>query len=414
MKFQTVTFGCKVNQYETQMMREMLGQFFEEAARGERPDLVLVNTCSVTAEADRQARQALRRARNRHPGARVVVAGCYARRPGVDLVAEGLADATVAAPSAEALFTALGMTGVRPVPQTGITRFDGHARAFVKVQDGCDRKCSFCVIPLIRGDSTSRPVADLVEEIRGLAGSGIPEVVLCGVRLNAYRDSASGVRLTGLLEALVALPELHRLRLSSLYPGKLEPELVEMIAGHPKICKHLHLPIQSGSDAVLKAMRRGYTAADILEPVARLRARCPNLGLTADVLVGFPGETDADVAATEAVIAACGFHKLHLFPFSSRPGTPAEKLEPLPDGVIDARMARLRTFGDRLFAASLEDQVGRETEVILESTPRAGGWRALTESYHPVHLTGEGWRAGTAARIRVTGVAAGELTGVAV
>ncbi len=413
MKFQTITFGCKVNQYETQMMRELLGQFFEEAGRGERADLVLVNTCSVTAEADRQARQAMRRARTRHPGARVVVAGCYARRPGVDLVAEGLADSVVAAPSAEALLTALGMGGVRPAAANGIYRFDGHARAFVKVQDGCDRRCSFCVIPLIRGDSSSRPLAALVEEIRALAASGIPEVVLCGVRLNAYRDPATGARLAGLLDALVALPELRKLRLSSLYPGKLEPELVELVAAHSKISKHLHLPIQSGSDAVLKAMRRGYTAADILEPVARLRARCPELGLTADILVGFPGETDQDVAETEAVIAACGFHKLHLFPFSTRPGTPAEKLAPLPEAVVDARMARLKAFGDRLFAASLAAQVGRETEVVLESLPRDGGWRALTDSYHPVRLTGDGWQAGTAARIRVTGVAAGELTGVA-
>lgn len=413
MKFQTVTFGCKVNQYETQMMRELLGQFFEEAGRGERADLVLINTCSVTAEADRQARQAMRRARTRQPGAKVVVAGCYARRPGVDLVAEGLADSVVSAPSAEALLTALGLGGVRPVPTDGITKFDGHARAFVKVQDGCDRRCSFCVIPLIRGDSTSRPVAELVREITGLAVSGVPEVVLCGVRLNAYRDPASGLRLTGLLESLIAIPELRRLRLSSLYPGKLEPELIELIASNPKICKHLHLPIQSGSDAVLKAMRRGYTAADILEPVARLRARCPELGLTADILVGFPGETDEDLEATEAVIATCGFHKLHLFPFSSRPGTPAEKLEPLPDAVVDARMARLKAFGDRLFAASLLEQVGRETDIVIESTPRTGGWRALTDSYHPVRLPGNDWQAGTAARIRVTGVAAGELTGIA-
>jgi tRNA A37 methylthiotransferase MiaB len=221
------------------------------------------------------------------------------------------------------------------------------------------------------------------------------------------------VDLGGLLAALVALPELRRLRLSSLYPGKLGPNLIELVGGHPKICKHLHLPIQSGADPVLKAMRRGYTAADILGSVAKLRDRCPGLGLTADILVGFPGETDADVEATESVIATCGFHKLHLFPFSVRPGTPAEKLPPLPEAVIEARMARLRAFGDRLFAASLQDQVGRETEVVLESTPRNGGWRALTETYHPVRLTGAEWKAGTAARIRVTGVADGELIGVA-
>ena len=412
LTFSTVTFGCKVNQYETQMMREQLGVFFAEAGEGERAGVVIVNTCSVTAEADRQARQAMRRARTRNPGALIVAAGCYARRPGVDLVAEGLADRVVERPAAEALLAALNLPATGAVAG-GITRFDGHTRAFVKVQDGCDRRCSFCVIPLIRGDSVSRPLTDLVDEVRRLAAGGVPEVVLCGVRLNAYRDAATGARLPDLLRALVGLPELGRLRLSSLYPGKLEPELIELLAAHPKICRHLHLPIQSGSDAVLRAMRRGYTAADILGPITALRAQCPDLGLTADVLVGFPGETDADVDATERVVEACGFHHLHLFPFSARPGTPAENMTPLPQPVVEARMARLRALAARLRADSLAGWVGRTTEVVVERSPHAGAWRGTTGSYHPVRVLGTAVQPGAVARVRLTGVTAGVLEGVA-
>lgn len=411
MTFATVTFGCKVNQYETQMMRELLGGFFEEAAPGAAADVVLINTCSVTQEAERQARKAMRRARTDHPGAKIVAAGCYARRPGVDLVAEGVADSVVAAPAAEALLASLGLAGI-PGQPAGITRMDGHARAFVKAQDGCDRKCTFCVIPSIRGTSVSRPLADLVAESARLAGSGVPEIVLCGVRLNAYRDPATSAGLADLVEALAAIPALPRLRLSSLYPGKIEDRLLELVTTHPKLAPHLHLPIQSGSDAVLKAMGRGYTSRTILDLVDALKRRNPAIGLTADILVGFPGETDADARDTERVVEACGFHHLHRFPFSARPGTPAEKMAPVDPAVVAERMERLRELGDRLRHEALGRRIGTTTDVVVERQGRDGGWRGITGDYFGVRFDDPKAVPATIRTVRITGRAGTELAGV--
>jgi len=416
VKFRTVSFGCKVNQYETQMMREVAGAFFEEAGDGEAPDAVLVNTCSVTAEADRQARQALRRARKKFPDARVIAAGCYARRPGVDLVGDGLADRIVAAPTSDAILAAFDLADgplAKTAPaEAGITRFDGHTRAFVKVQDGCDRRCSFCVVPLIRGESTSRPAADVAAEVGRLAAGGVPEVVVCGIRLNAYRDPESGGGLAALLRRMLAESESVRFRLSSLYPGELDPEVIGLFIEDPRVVKHLHLPVQSGSDRVLKDMRRGYSSGDVLEMVRRLKAGCPDAGLTADVIAGYPTETEEDVAATIGLIEECGFHKLHLFPFSPRPGTPAAKLKPLPAAVVKERMARLAGVEARLLERSLERQVGREVNVTVEGRPADGWWKGLTESYHRVRVKGPSTPG--LARVRISGVEGKSLLAVPV
>ena len=409
--FAIVAFGCKVNQYETQLMRETLGALWAEAAPGSAPDLVLVNTCAVTAEAERQARRALRRLRRRHPGARIVAAGCVARRPGVDLVADGLADAVVRGPTSAALLEALGASGAVPA-RSAITHLSGRTRAFVKVQDGCERRCSFCVVPLIRGRSQSRQADEIRAEVAGLAGSGVPEIVLCGVELSAWRDPGTGARLPALIRDLVGIPELRRLRLSSLYPGRQPPELIDLLADNPKVCRHLHLPVQSGSDAVLRAMRRGYDSAAVLDLVRDLKSRVPSIGLTADILVGFPGETDEDAAATERIVEACGFHRLHLFPFSPRPGTPAEGLAPVAADAVEARMARLRSLGERLHREALERHVGTEVEAVVERGSAAEVWRGTTRSYLPVRFRDRDARPGSIARLRITGHENGELAGV--
>ena len=444
MKFSVVTFGCKVNQYESQMMRELLGEFHEEAKPGQRADVVLVNTCSVTDKADRQCRQALRRARKRNPGATIVAAGCHARRPGVDLVGDGLADSVVAAPTPAALFAAFNLKPAVAPRAIRITGFAGHTRAFVKVQDGCDRKCSFCVVPLIRGASVSRPLPDIADEVRILVAGGTPEIVLCGVRLNAYRDpgasgagagrallatgangdgagrallatgasgAGGGGRLVALLETLLAIPGLNRLRLSSLYPGDLEQGLLEIVAGHPKVCRHLHLPVQSGSDRILKEMRRGYTAGDVRELTGKARELCPEIGLTADILVGFPGETEGDFRETTGLIRDCGFHRLHLFPFSPRPGTPAAFLPVIPSGIVAARMEILRGLDRDIRGSALARLAGRETEVVVENREPGGWWRGTTGEYHSVRFLGQGVRAGAVARVKITGMDGMVLTG---
>jgi threonylcarbamoyladenosine tRNA methylthiotransferase MtaB len=412
MKFSILTFGCKVNQYDSQEMREALGVFMSEAGRGEKAEVVVVNTCTVTAEADRQSRQAMRRLRRANPRAKIIASGCYARRASDELLKEGLADVVVQGTGPGPLLDALGMPERKGAPGHGIGAFAGHARAFVKVQDGCDRRCAFCIVPAVRGKSESRPAREIIAEIQGLARGGVPEVVLCGVRLNAYRDPENGGKLASLVEGLLAIPELIRLRLSSIYPGDVEPELIALLAGHPRMCRHAHLPVQSGSDAVLSAMRRGYTAGDIRALAGELRRIAPNMGLTADIIAGFPGETDGDVRATMDLLSGCGFHRLHLFPFSARPGTPAAALKPVPAPLIKERMGMLAELGKTLLIKSQEREVGREAEVVVEARERGGWRRGVTDNYHTVMFQGASGNAGALARLRITGIEDGALRGV--
>ena len=439
LKYRTLTLGCKVNQYETQAMRELLGAFLPEAGKSDAAGLVVVNTCAVTAEAERQSRQALRRARRDNPQARIVATGCSAARPGVDYVAEGLADVVVRHPSPDNLLAALGMAGTPAAggsgatpsaapaaaggsgatptaapAAAGISRFDGHSRAFVKVQDGCDRRCTFCVVPQVRGNSSSRPVNEVVAEVGRLAAGGVPEVVLCGVRLNAWRDPGTGAGLEFLLGRVLEVRGLRRVRLSSIHPGGVGRELIDLMASHPKVSRHVHLPVQSGSDRILKAMRRGYTAADIRALARELRSRCPEMGLTADCLVGFPGEEEADFRATVELVRECGFHQLHVFPFSARPGTPAAAMEPVPAAIVRRRAERLRNISRALSGRAAAGQVGRELEVVVEGRVRGGSFRGLTDGYFPVRFPAAGTPPGLVARVRVTGRAAGTLTGVLV
>jgi len=237
-------------------------------------------------------------------------------------------------------------------------------------------------------------------------------VVLCGVRLNAYHDPEKGGKLASLVEGLLAIPELNRLRLSSIYPGDVEPALIGLMATHPRMCPHAHLPVQSGSDPVLRAMRRGYTAGDIRTLAGELRRLNPSMGLTADIIAGFPGETEGDVRATMELLKECGFHRLHLFPFSARPGTPAAGLEPVPDPSIKERMGMLAELGKTLLINAQEKEIGRETEVVVEARERGGWRRGVTGNYHTVLFRGPAGAAGTLAKLRITGIADGSLRGV--
>ena len=243
---------------------------------------------------------------------------------------------------------------------------------------------------------------------------GIPEVVLCGVRLNAWRDTGSGKGLEYLLERVLEVGGLRRVRLSSLHPGGVGPGLIDLLAFHPKVSRHVHLPIQSGSDRVLKAMRRGYVSADIRALAAELRARCPEMALTADCLTGFPGETGEDFQATVGLVRECGFQRLHVFPFSPRPGTPAASMEPVPADVVRRRAEKLRELSRSLAGRAAAGTVGRELEVVVEGRVRGGSFRGLTDGYLPVRFPAAGSPPGPVARVRVTGRSAGTLTGVLV
>ncbi len=375
-----VTLGCKVNQYETQHVKETLElNGYREAAEGEEADLCVVNTCTVTREGDAKSRQAVRRLHQRQPNADIVVMGCYATRdpqavaklPGVVRVVTDKAK----------LPDELRSFGVVSMPE-GISRFDNHQRAFVKVQDGCLLNCSYCIIPQVRPVVRSRTPDEIVREVEALVAHGHHEVVLTGIHLGHYgldlskgKPKAEWRRLWHLLEALDRLPGDFRVRLSSLEAAEARDDLIRVIASSHRVVPHLHLCLQSGSDRVLELMKRRYSAAGFLERCRRIKAALDQPAFTTDIIVGFPGETAADFDATCQVAEEVGFAKIHIFSYSPREGTPAALLTTqVPSAVVDARRERLRELERKLSARYQQSLLGRRLDVLVEGAdPRRPG-----------------------------------------
>ncbi len=375
-----LTLGCKVNQYETQYVKEMLQlNGYAVAAEDQPADLSIVNTCTVTHEGDAKSRQLIRRLHQANPQGSIVVMGCYATRdpetvrrlPGVSRV---IVDK-------ERVQEELAPYGVTMSP-AGISRFDEHQRAFVKVQDGCLLNCSYCIIPTVRPTVRSRPVAEIVEEVKRLLEAGYAEIVLTGIHLGHYGidlckgpPRSSWTRLWHLLERLAALPGDFRLRLSSLEAAEARDDLVRVLAEQPRICPHLHLCLQSGSDRILGLMRRRYRRDGFLERCRRIAAVLDQPAFTTDVIIGFPGETDADFEATCEVLRAVGFAKVHIFSYSPRQGTPAAELrETVPPTVVARRREHLRRLEEQLAADYRRRLLGRRLDVLVEgSDPQRPG-----------------------------------------
>lgn len=391
-----VTLGCKVNQYETQYVKEALeANGYREAGAGEAADLCVVNTCTVTAEADAKSRQTIRRLAHANPRAAVVVMGCYATRdpnaiarlPGVVKVITDKAR----------LAEDLRPFGVATMPR-GITRFDGHRRAFVKVQDGCLLNCTFCVIPSVRPVVRSRPVDEVAEEVERLTANGCQEVVLTGIHLGHYgidlsrgKAKADWSRLWHLLDRLDRLPGDFRIRLSSLEAAEVRGAFVEALARSRRVCPHLHLCLQSGSDRILTLMKRRYRSASFLERCRQLREALDQPAFTTDIIIGFPGETDADFDATCRVAQEVGFARLHIFPYSPRKGTPAADLPArVPPAVLTERRQRLEELERSLAETYCRGLLGKRLDVMVEGiAPGRPGWVQGTSCrYIPVAFAG--------------------------
>jgi len=425
------TLGCRLNQVDTLQLQAGLEARGFVAVPFEAPaDVVVVNTCTVTARAEFSDRQAIRRARRLHPDARVVVTGCWAqtspdavaRLDEVDLVV-GNADKGRLPELVEALLSArvaplrvcVGDVAGAPGPSLLRPRPSGRARAFVKVQDGCQHRCAFCIVPFARGTSRSLPAADIVDEVSGLAELGHQEVVLTGIDLGHYgADLVPRTTLATLIRALGRVPGLRWVRLSSMLPPYFTDELVESLAASPATAPHFHVPLQSGSDRVLRAMRRPYTVALYRRVVERLAAAFPRLGLGADVLVGFPGETEQDFAATRALVEGLPFTYLHVFPYSVRSGTEAAgRSERVDAKTIARRAAAMRELGAAKAAAFGRVLAGRVEEVlVLERRDRAsGGLVGLTGQYAEVVFDGPDALMRRLARVRVDSASAARLRG---
>ena len=450
------TLGCRLNQVDSlELATQLERRGFQTVPFEERADVVVVNTCTVTARADVSDRQMIRRAIRRHPGARVVVTGCWAQTDpaavaalrGVDVVV-GNADkprlpeileallqeeeareagagrrAEFAPPLPRArLFRARievsDITDVRTMPTpAAATTAIGRSRALLKVQDGCQHRCAFCIVPLARGISRSLDPHIVVEQARALVELGHVEIVLTGVDLGHYgADLLPRTSLAALVRALVDVPGLRRLRLSSVLAAYFTPELLDVVTGSPIVAPHLHVPLQSGSDRVLRRMRRPYNVAMYRGLVERLVAAMPDVGLGADVIVGFPGESHEDFAATMALVEDLPFSYLHVFGYSTRKDTAAAAFsDHVPAGVIASRSRMLRVLGDAKNLAFRRRMVGTVEDVlVLQARHRAtGDLVGLTGNYVEVVFDGEDALMRTMTRVRVTSADASGTRGEA-
>lgn len=370
----TVTLGCKVNQYETQLVREGLEQLgYQPADSDQQAQLCVVNTCTVTREGDAKSRQTIRRLARENPDSRIVVMGCYATRAPDELaqlpnVSEVLTDK-------RELPDLLGRFGMVDMP-TGISRFGDRHRAYVKVQDGCLLRCSYCIIPHVRPDLTSRPLDHILDEVRRLVDNGYREIVLTGIHLGHYGvdwnwnlPREQWTRLADLVRQIVQLGEGFRLRLSSIEATELTRSLLDLMAEYPdRICPHLHVCLQSGSDSVLRRMRRRWSARSIIQRCELVKETLSKPALTTDVIVGFPAETDDEFQQTMETVREIGFSKVHIFPFSARKGTPAAELEgQLPKSVKKDRSAQLQQLAEGLRETYFDSLRGEKLELLVEA-----------------------------------------------
>jgi threonylcarbamoyladenosine tRNA methylthiotransferase MtaB len=394
MAVEVMTLGCRLNAAESESMQRM-------ATEAGLSSALIVNTCAVTGEAVRQARQMIRRAARAYPGRPILVTGCavqtepesFAAMPEVSRLL-GNADKLDASAWKNLTLPDFGMDASQKAVVSEIMdvrqhaghmaeAFEGQTRAFVEVQNGCDHRCTFCIIPFGRGPSRSVPQGAVVEKLRELVGRGVAEVVLTGVDLTSYGPDLPGKATLGtLVQAILRhVPDLPRLRLSSIDSVEADEALIDAMASEKRLMPSLHLSLQAGSDVILKRMKRRHLTDDALAFCTMMRTKRPDIAFGADIIAGFPTETDADAEATTAHVEACGISFLHVFPFSARKGTPAAKMPPVLPGVIKERAANLRALGAKLLLRHLAGHIGRKAEVLTER----GGQGRLAD-FTPVAL----------------------------
>ncbi len=413
MTLDVVTFGCRLNAYESEAIRLRAGEAQLQGA-------VVVNTCAVTSEAVRQSRQTIRKLKRENPARRILVTGCaaqvqpqtYAAMAEVDGV---LGNAEKLTAQAYADFGTgqsekIRVNDIMSIRETAgqmVDHFEGHTRAFLQVQNGCDHRCTFCIIPYGRGNSRSVPLGAVVQEARRLVEKGFAEIVLTGVDLTSYGADLPGAPSLGALveKILKLVPELDRLRLSSIDSIEADATLMRMIAEEVRLMPHFHLSVQSGDDMILKRMKRRHSRADTIEFCESVRRYRPEAAFGADFIAGFPTENDAMFENSLKLVDEAGLSSLHVFPYSPRPGTPAARLPRLAGGIVRERAARLRQKGETALAARLEGMTG-SVQTVLTERARLG----RTPCFTPVLLDGP-HVPGTMRQVTITGRSNAQLTG---
>jgi threonylcarbamoyladenosine tRNA methylthiotransferase MtaB len=403
--------GCRLNTYEGEVMRA-------HARDAGIADAIIVNTCAVTKEAERQGMQALRKLRRENPGAHIIATGCavqldparYAAMPEVDRVLGNehkMKAESFRIETDEKVLVSDIMT-VRETAEHLVEGFDGRTRAFVQVQQGCDHRCTFCIIPFARGNNRSVPMGRIVQEVRGLVAAGYKEVVITGVDITGYGGDLPGTPSLGqmLRRLLMAVPELPRLRLSSLDPAEADEDLFGLIADEPRLMPHFHISAQAGDDMILKRMKRRHSRADVIAFCDRVRALRPDAVFGADLIAGFPTEDETMFQNSLALVDDAGLSMLHVFPYSIRQGTPAARMPQVNGAVIKERAGRLRAKGAEALARCLASQIGKHVSVLMEKDGRGH-----SEHYLPIDLGEADALAGSIVAAHIVGTADSRLTG---
>jgi threonylcarbamoyladenosine tRNA methylthiotransferase MtaB len=396
-----VTFGCRLNTYESEVIRG-------HAKAAGLDDVIIFNTCAVTKEAERQARQAIRRAKKNNPDAKIIVTGCsaqispemYAEMPEVDrIIGNDLKlKAETWGASGDEKILVNDIMSVKETASHLVEGFEGRARAFIQVQNGCDHRCTFCIIPYGRGNSRSVAIGEIAQQVKALVSAGYNEIVMTGVDVTSYGHDLPGAPTLGQMirRVLALVPELPRLRLSSLDPVEMDDDLWKLIAEEPRLMPHLHMSLQAGDDMILKRMKRRHLRADAIEMCRRAREHRPDIVFGADIIAGFPTETDEMFENTLKVVEECDLTYLHVFPYSERPGTPAAKMPQVPHEKRKERAARLREAGEKQVAKFLSAQVGTTRTVVIERDDYGH-----TEHFAPVKLD-QAVEAGSLVRVEIT------------
>lgn len=426
MKAAFYTLGCKVNQYETQALSEQFrAKGFEIVPPEEEADVYLINSCTVTGTGDQKSRQAVRRFKRRRPQSIVVLTGCMPQAYPEQADALTQADIVIGNRDSEKILDAIDeyrLTGRRifqVIPHErgeafhggGISGFQEHTRAFVKIQDGCDRFCSYCIIPTSRGRVRSKPLPELEAELIRLRDAGFLEIVLVGINLSSYGKDLS-ISFCDAVEKACSVEGILRVRLGSLEPDHLTPEVVERLSRCEKLCPQFHLSLQSGCDGTLRRMNRHYTCAEYEALCRSLRKSFPDAAVTTDVMTGFPGETEEEFAETLAFIQKIGFEKIHVFPYSARPGTRAAAMPQLPKAVKEERARRLRKTADEMRRRFLAGEAGKRFPVLFETVNADGFLEGYTPNYTPVRARAPQSLCGTVRTVAITGSSGDGCTGI--
>ena len=427
------TLGCKVNQSDTASMEGIFRRAgYEVVDFGSPADVYLINTCVVTNTGQRKSRQIINRAVRHNPLSLIVVTGCYPQTApeevraiaGVDVIIGNqerariveLVEQALENKQTEILDNVQKMTVDTKFEELGVGTETDKTRAFLKIQEGCNQYCTYCIIPYARGPLRSRSLESIRSEVAKLVEAGYKEVVLIGIHLGCYgkelAKEGKHITLYDAVQAVLSVEGMCRVRLGSLESVEVEPRLLELMANEPRLCKHLHLPLQSGCDKILQAMHRPYDTARFTQLLQQIRAQVPDVAITTDIIVGFPGETEEDFATTLAFAEKCGFAKMHIFPYSKRKGTPAEKMpNQVDEAVKGERAARLAAVDEKLHQAMLKQMVGKTEEVLFEQPVDAVHMEGLCGPYLRVVVPGTEELSNTIANVKITGIVDDWLTG---